>query len=300
MIIEDYNRRQITRGSLAAILSLLATVLSYLFFWAASQLIIGYFDADLPAYAFHLVAAGCIGLVYLSGWRYASTGKRQKTFADSNFFVTLDHDSGGAWFAQYYARRYMVPFYVLSQLCLAGPLQGFKAWRLLKSPIRYDANREGRIRTLLAKIESAEGWKKVSEFELELDDLRILIVMDRIGFSPTKGLVRAKQPDVFVNPSKDSSLSDFHDIPLGRLLTFFVCLLVYFCLGGFSIEVALSRGGFQTMLLFLFGAVITSFYDDEIGHVDPLSMRPYYIILGVFLMASACVWMLVAKAPKMI
>jgi hypothetical protein len=85
-----------------------------------------------------------------------------------------------------------------------------------------------------------------------------------------------------------------------RLLLLAACLAFFAIDGGFTPPQMTGslHGAAQTqrawlycVILFVVGAVSVSVVDHTIGHMDPIHLRPAYILIGVVLMVASVVWL---------
>lgn len=92
-----------------------------------------------------------------------------------------------------------------------------------------------------------------------------------------------------------------------RLLLLALCLGAFAILGGFS-PPALDRATQQTLsitnttdpwlkcvTLFIAGAVCVSLVDHRVGLMEPINLRPLYIVLGVIVMSASAAWLYAIK-----
>ena len=191
-MIDQYNQRQVIRGMIAALLSIIAYLIAFLFFKIAWALMTSSFDENVKGYdtAFAIV---CLGIVTWAGILHGRAGEGHYGFGDSGLQVRINADSGGAFFTQHYANRVTAPAYVLSQIFLAGPLQMIKCQRCFRSRIAKAPGLEPRLIALQKKVESRPKRHLLSEYPGQESDIFMLARMDRIAFSARKGTVFRKE-----------------------------------------------------------------------------------------------------------
>jgi hypothetical protein len=88
-----------------------------------------------------------------------------------------------------------------------------------------------------------------------------------------------------------------------RLLLLIACLAGFALLGGFTPpdSSSASRAAQATkawtycIIMFSAGAVLVSVIEHRVGYIDPTSLRPAYILLGIGLMVASILWLRVLR-----
>jgi hypothetical protein len=93
------------------------------------------------------------------------------------------------------------------------------------------------------------------------------------------------------------------------LLRFTGCWAVFWILGGFSWpentplfaaeshDYHLLLGWICSFVMYLFGSICFSLVRHKVGMVEPVSMRIFYILAGLGLMAGGLAWWHIVKSP---
>ncbi len=96
-----------------------------------------------------------------------------------------------------------------------------------------------------------------------------------------------------------------YNFDLRRLLLCAACLVVFAFMGGFSppqghpdgvrSSTQARKAWFYCVAIFVAGAVAVSLVDHSIGVLDPVNLRPAYIVFGALLMVASCLWLRTMK-----
>ncbi|MDB6007486.1 MAG: hypothetical protein JWR15_4473 [Prosthecobacter sp.] len=191
-MISEFNRRQILWGVFGLAGSIVCYVLAWLFFQYGAAM-------ALHACSYSTVAAPWLALLALagitfSGWRTWENGQGFQSYAES----ALCHDFGGAadtagaYFVDHYAGRVTGPAYVLSQICLGGPLLLLKNLHRIRTRVPEEAGLEQKLAHLLTVLHAANKWQGLGDYPRQEREVLLLNLMKKIDFSQHKGNVRFK------------------------------------------------------------------------------------------------------------
>ena len=192
-MIDAYNRSQVYRGMTAFVLGSLALLMTAVFFhWVSHQVLERLVAVGNASFAAWVAAVALTGCVFLIGYLRGKRGGGHYAYEESGLNLQVEPTSGGNFMMQRYAHQTTVPVYLLGQVFLAAPLQFLKGVRCFRQRIPCHHGLEQRLTTLLGEIQASRKWLPVAQFDDRQQDLRLLIQMNEVEFSPRKGVVRAR------------------------------------------------------------------------------------------------------------
>jgi hypothetical protein len=201
--IIKFNRHQLGLAVLAAVLSVAGTLATYLFFKYICEGIWWEMEHQSLGWKASLIGCGITGLVWFEGIRRARNGAGLYEFYESPTFMDLDWSNGGAMLVETSITQYTGVAYMLTQVFLCGPLQALKCLHLLKSRMEPTPALAARLEALLGEVQQRPKWHSISLYKTGLGELRHLISMELVEFSPRKALLQpVKQP--YLHSSADA------------------------------------------------------------------------------------------------
>ncbi len=190
-MIRAYNKRQILRAIGHFVLCILATAVAYGFFYIAYFYAREAFDLEFPQRLNYLAPVSLVLLVYILGFIDLARGGGLRAYNESSLFIESDLNSGSGTVTQYYASQITSSAYFFSQICLSAPLQLMKAIRCSRSLLKDTPGLEEDLSRLLEIVRAEKKWHKAANYQADGPLLGYLINMDKVDFSPRKGVVRA-------------------------------------------------------------------------------------------------------------
>lgn len=109
------------------------------------------------------LADAALLVITASGYRQWQQGEGFQTYVESSLFHDLGEDSGSALWADRYARQVSGPAYVVSQVCLGGPLFLLKAWKHFQQRLVVEPGLEEKLKELLSLLRAANKWQSIDE-----------------------------------------------------------------------------------------------------------------------------------------
>ncbi|GEP40802.1 hypothetical protein [Brevifollis gellanilyticus] len=189
-MIAAYNRAQILKAIGLIVLSIVCYGIAWLFF--AYGLAIIFHMLSLSGAWLSWVAPAAMLVITWSGYRQWQKGDGFKSYVESSLFHDLGDDSGSAVWTDIYAHRVTGPAYVISQICLGGPLFLLKAWKHLQQRLTAESGLETRLQQVLTTLRTANKWQSIDEYPSDRREILMLAQMKQIDFSAHKGTPRIK------------------------------------------------------------------------------------------------------------
>lgn len=189
-MIATYNRSQVLRAIGLVVLSVICYGIAWLFFEIGLVMIFGLLH--LPTLWIPWLTVAVMGVITWSGYRQWKNGGGFKSYVESSLFHDLGDDTGSAVWADHYARKVTGPAYVVSQICLGGPLFLLKAWKHFQQRLVSAPGLEGRLNEVLAILRTANKWQSMDEYPQHRHEILMLAQMKQIDFSAFKGTPRIK------------------------------------------------------------------------------------------------------------
>ncbi len=189
-MVNKYNLLQWMRIVFSVVLSAVAFVITYAFFYFALEFVLNAFD--LPGQNHVLwIAGGLTGITAIAGFWHGLSGADQTSFMESDFFDELGSTGGGSYVQAEYAWNVGAPAYVISQIVLAGPLQLLKAWKRYRTLIPNNGRLEADLKALLDEVRAIGRWHEISSYPGREQQVGYLIRMNKVEFSPRTGKLKA-------------------------------------------------------------------------------------------------------------
>ncbi|MEQ1748875.1 MAG: hypothetical protein ABL974_05600 [Prosthecobacter sp.] len=126
-MVTDYNRSQIIKAVFLALAGVICYQIAWVFFKYGLTMIFGGFR--LPMVWIPWLTLTALLVITGSGYRQWQQGDGFKTYIESSLFHDLGDDSASAVWTDIYARRVTGPAYIVSHVCMGGPLFLLKAWK---------------------------------------------------------------------------------------------------------------------------------------------------------------------------
>jgi len=189
-VIAAYNRSQVLKALGLMLLSILCYAIAWLFFEIGLVMIFGGFR--LPTTWIPWLTIALMGIITWTGYRQWQNGGGFKSYVESSLFHDLGEDSGSAVWADHYARRVTGPAYIVSQICLGGPLFLLKAWKHFQQRLVEETGLNERLQEVLAILRKANKWQSIDEYPQHRREILMLAQMKQIDFSAFKGTPRIK------------------------------------------------------------------------------------------------------------
>ncbi len=189
-MISAYNRSQIIKAVFLALAGVICYLIAWVFFKYGLAMIFGGFR--LPVVWIPWLTLAALFVITGSGYRQWQQGDGFKTYVESSLFHDLGDDSGSAFWADHYARRVTGPAYIVSQVCLGGPLFLLKAWKHFQQRLVAWPGLEERLKEVLNLLRAANKWQSIDEHPQHRREILMLAQMKQIDFSAHKGIPRIK------------------------------------------------------------------------------------------------------------
>lgn len=189
-MVSAYNRTQIIKAVFLALAGVICYLIAWVFFKYGLAMIFGGFR--LPVVWIPWLTFGALLMITGSGFRQWQQGDGFKTYVESSLFHDLGDDSGSAFWADHYARRVTGPAYIVSQVCLGGPLFLLKAWKHFQQRLVAESGLEERLKEVLSLLRAANKWQSIDEHPQHRREILMLAQMKQIDFSAHKGIPRIK------------------------------------------------------------------------------------------------------------
>lgn len=191
LMIAEFNRRQALLACLNLFLGTIASVLVFAFFLLAATMVFRWIGTkphpDLPAG----IALACVVLVFVFGILEHRRGGGHREFHESDLYPGFDLSTGSGYWANAQVQEVTAPAYLVSQVCLAAPLQFLRAISRLQSRLPDSPDLEQRLASLLEIVNRTSGWHPIRHYDDRAEEIGYLIRMEKIQFSPRKGTVRS-------------------------------------------------------------------------------------------------------------
>ena len=189
-MITPSSRTQILKAIGLVILGIICYGIAWVFF--AYGLAFIFHMLSLSGTWLSWVAPAAMLAITWSGYRQWQKGDGFKSYVESSLFHDLGDDSGGAVWTDIYAHRVTGPAYMISQVCLGGPLFLLKAWKHLQQRLIAESGLEARLQQVLTTLRVANKWQSIDEYPDQRREILMLAQMKQIDFSAHKGTPRIK------------------------------------------------------------------------------------------------------------
>lgn len=189
-MISAYNRSQIFKAVCLAFAGVICYLIAWVFFEIGLTMIFGGFR--LPMAWVPWLTLTTLLVITASGYRQWLQGGGFKTYVESSLFHDLGDDSGSAVWADHYARQVTGPAYIVSQVCLGGPLFLLKAWKHFQQRLVAEPGLEERLKEVLSILSASNKWQSIDEYPQHRREILMLAQMKQIDFSAHKGIPRIK------------------------------------------------------------------------------------------------------------
>ncbi len=189
-MLAAYNRSQILKAVFLALAGVICYLIAWVFFKFGLMMIFSGFR--LPMVWVPWLTVGALLVITGSGYRQWQQGGGFKTYVESSLFHDLGEDSGSAVWADHYARQVTGPAYIVSQVCLGGPLFLLKARKHFQQRLGAEPGLEERLKKVLALLRAANKWQSIDEYPPHRREILMLAQMKQIDFSAHKGTPRVK------------------------------------------------------------------------------------------------------------
>lgn len=189
-MIAAYNRRQTLLAAGNFCLSLLATIVTFAFFFFGSKMTAKNFEVDLPSYFPGVLAISAVTFIMVYGIFEFRRGAGHSAFHESDLYPGFDLSFGSGYLANYRIQQVTAPAYFLSQFFLAAPLQLMEGITRLRSRIEDSHGLETQLASVLGQINATPKWHPLATYHQCATEVGYLIRMGKVQFSPNKGTVR--------------------------------------------------------------------------------------------------------------
>ncbi len=189
-MIAAYNRSQILKAVFLALAGVICYLIAWWFFELGLTMIFGGFRLPMAWVPWLTLAA--LLVITGSGYRQWQQGGGFKTYVESSLFHDLGDDSASAVWTDIYAHRVTGPAYIVSQVCLGGPLFLLKAWKHFQQRLVAEPRLEERLKEVLCLLRAANKWQSIDEYPEHRREILMLAQMQQIDFSAHKGTPRIK------------------------------------------------------------------------------------------------------------
>lgn len=189
-MISAYNRSQIFKAAFLALAGVICYLIAWVFFKYGLTMVFRSFR--LPIVWVPWLTWAALLVITVSGYSQWQQGDGFKTYVESSLFHDLGEDSGSAVWADHYARRVTGPAYIVSQVCLGGPLFLLKAWKHFQQRLMAEPGLEERLKEVLSLLRAANKWQSINDHPQHRREILMLAQMRQIDFSAHKGTPRIK------------------------------------------------------------------------------------------------------------
>lgn len=190
-MIAEFNRRQTLLACVNVALGGIAAVFSFAFFLLAATMVFRWIGSKphpgLPVWS----ALACVVLVFVLGVIEHRRGGGHLGPHESDLYPGFDLSTGSGYWANARVQEVTAPAYLVSQVCLAAPLQCLRAISRLRSRLPVSPDLERRLTSLLDSVNATAGWHPVRHYADQSEEIGHLIRMEKVQFSPRKGMVRS-------------------------------------------------------------------------------------------------------------
>lgn len=192
-LVRRHNRLQLRRGILDLTISLMATVVTFGFFYLClSYLFFTFGNETLQQWHLPIVIAVVL-LNFVTGYFAWRRGIGQSQYHETDLFMDLGLGvTGGGTMTSLYVARATGPAYFVSQIALAAPLRLFKGIEELRFQVPEDLEFEARLSSLLNTIVEKKRWHSIVPYRELAEEFACLVRLDAVDFSPRKGSVKAR------------------------------------------------------------------------------------------------------------
>jgi hypothetical protein len=192
-MIFRYNSKEMVRAILCAAGSLFAYSVAFMFFSAGPAIAAEtFFGFKGRAILWDSLSLMCLLLVTLSGYRQWRQRGGFYGYHDYSFYLEMEPLTGGSAAVDPYVHRVTGPAYVMTQVCLAGPLLAFKAVSHLHNRILPEPGLEQSLAETLQELQRAQKWQGLGDHPSRRREILLLARMGKIDFSAAKGQPRFK------------------------------------------------------------------------------------------------------------
>jgi hypothetical protein len=189
-MISTYNRSQVIKAVFLALAGVVCYLIAGMFFKYGLSMIFGGFH--LPEVWIPWLLFAALMVISWSGYHQWQQGDGFKTYIESSLFHDLGDDSASAVWTDNYARRVTGPAYIVSQVCLGGPLFLLKALKHIQQRLTPEPELEARLQEVLTILRAANKWQAIVEYPQHRREILMLTQMRQIDFSAHKGIPRIK------------------------------------------------------------------------------------------------------------
>lgn len=189
-MIAAYNRRQTLLAAGNFLLSLLATIVTFAFFFFGSKMTAKNFGIVLPSDFPGWLAIGAVTFIMIYGIVEFRRGAGHSAFHETDLYPGFDLSFTSGTLANYRIQQVTAPAYFLSQFFLAAPLQLMEGITRLRSRIEESHGLETQLTSVLDQVNATQKWHPLSLYTHCATEVGYLIRMGKVQFSPNKGTVR--------------------------------------------------------------------------------------------------------------
>lgn len=189
-MISAYNRDQIIKAVFLALAGVICYLIAWVFFKYGLTMIFHGFR--LPAVWIPWLTLAALLVITASGYLQWQQGGGFKSYVESSLFHDLGEDNAGAVVTDYYARQVTGPAYIVSQVCLGGPLCLLKGWKHFQQRLVAEPGLEARLKEVLTILRAVNKWQSIDEHPQYRREILMLAQMKQIDFSAHKGIPRIK------------------------------------------------------------------------------------------------------------
>ncbi len=189
-MIAAFNRHQTLLAAFNCLLSAIAVVATFVFFLAATAMVMKGFGFKGPPGLPFWVASVCLLFVMVFGIFEFRRGGGHHGYHESDLYPGFDLSTGSGYLANHRVQEVTAPAYILSQIFLAAPMQLMKGIDRIQSRIPETEDLERRLDSLLREVNATPKWHPLLTYANRAEEIGYLIRMEKIQFSPNKGTVR--------------------------------------------------------------------------------------------------------------